>query len=310
MEALDRLRAVPGVESAGAVNYAPTFTGMFSGGGFRTEDGRDVSRTLYNDASPDYFRTIGTPLVAGREFTDGDTTASERVVIVNEAFARAAGMGPDLVGRSITDTYGRQTYRVVGIVRTHTQPEMYRAATTPPFATLVAGVPGDPSDYLPVVRDIVRDVDRDVPVYDIKTMQTRIDETTARERFYTTATTFLAGFALLLAALGVYGTAAYSVAQRTKEIGVRIAVGAAAGRVRAMLVRQGLTPLALGLVAGVGGAIWLGDFLRSLIFSAEPVGWLACSAAAATLLFAGGAAVWRATARVLRIDPVQALRTE
>ncbi len=308
-EALGRLRSIPGVESAGAVNYAPTFTGMFSADTYRTEDGRDVTHTWYDNASPDYFRTIGTALVAGRDFNAADATAAEPVVIVNEAFMRAAGMGPELVGQTITRSYGKQAYRVVGIVRTYTQQEVF-FADTPLFATIVARVPGDPADYLPVARDVVRDVDRDVPVYDVKTMQTRIDETTVRERFYTTATTFLAGFALLLAAIGVYGTASYAIGQRTKEIGVRIAVGAPVASVRVMLARESLVPLALGLAAGVGGALWTGAFLKTLLYSADPVGAASCAAAAAVLLFAGGVAVWRATAKVVRIDPMQALRAE
>jgi ABC-type antimicrobial peptide transport system permease subunit len=113
-----------------------------------------------------------------------------------------------------------------------------------------------------------------------------------------------------LAVIGIYGVASYSIAQRTKEIGVRIAVGASPGAVRGMLLRESLWPLALGMAAGVGGAIGLGHYLQHLMASAEPVGKWSCAAAAVLLISAAAVAVWRATARVVRIDPMTALRAE
>jgi ABC-type antimicrobial peptide transport system permease subunit len=156
----------------------------------------------------------------------------------------------------------------------------------------------------------MQQVDGSIPVYDVKTLDQRLGDALARPRFYTTAILFLAGFALLLAIIGIYGVASYSVGQRTKEIGVRLAVGASTGVVRGMLLRESLWPLGVGMTAGVFGAIGLGRFLQSLMDSADPVSTWTCAAAAILLVFAGAVAVWRATARVVRVDPMRALRTD
>ena len=135
-----------------------------------------------------------------------------------------------------------------------------------------ARVRGKAERYLAVCRDVVQQVDPQVPVYDVKTLDQRLGETLARPRFYTTAILFFGAFALLLAVTGVYGVATYSIAQRTHEIGVRIAVGASPPRLRRLLLRQSLLPMAAGMAAGVAGAIGMGQFLKHLMTSAEPVG--------------------------------------
>jgi ABC-type antimicrobial peptide transport system permease subunit len=132
----------------------------------------------------------------------------------------------------------------------------------------------------------------------------------ARPKFYTYSMAALGGFALLLAVLGIYGVASHSIAQRTKEIGIRIAIGATAESVRRMGLRQGLAPLIVGLTIGVGGTLLLGRYVESLMYGAEPPGPTLISGAVLFLLAACSAAVWRATDRVVKIDPVQALRTD
>jgi ABC-type antimicrobial peptide transport system permease subunit len=156
----------------------------------------------------------------------------------------------------------------------------------------------------------VQQVDKQVPVYDVKTLEDRFSETLARPRFYATAVLFLGGFALLLAVIGIYGAASYSIAQRTHEIGVRIAVGATPGGLRSLLLWQSLLPMAVGGAAGIAGAVLLGRYLQHLIAGAETTGVLACAAAAGTLIFAAALAVWTATRRIVRMDPTAALRAE
>lgn len=153
-------------------------------------------------------------------------------------------------------------------------------------------------------------VDRDVPVYGVSTLGQSLAATLTRPRFYTTAILFFAGFALLLAVAGTYGVAAYSVAQRTHELGVRIAVGASPGWLRGMLVRQSMLPVGAGVLAGVFAAAAWGRFLRHLIAGAEPAGLWTCAAAAALLATAAAVAVWIATGRIVRLDPTAALKTE
>ena len=181
----------------------------------------------------------------------------------------------------------------------------------PPSAlTLVARVPGQAEAYLARCRDAVRSLDREVPLYDVMTLDQRLAAVLARPRFYTTATSFLAALAVLLAAAGAYGTASYSVAQRTHEIGVRMALGASYERVRTLLLRQNLVPIAYGLAAGIAGAIASGRFPEHLIEHARPAGPWTCIGAAGLLLFVGFLASWSASARVLAIEPAAAVRAD
>lgn len=319
-QALDRLREVPGVESAAAVPYLPLMQNMYMANSFRPAPGREGVTAVTISATPDYFRTLGTPLVEGREFTAADRAGSEPVVVVNEEFARAFQGGPHLSGKTIWDWKGRVQYTVAGVVRTlrmfgpgsDGSPQIYFPfeQAPPSFATFVARVRGDPGKYLPLCRDALRQVDSRIPVYDVKTLDQRLADNLARPRFYTTAIGFLAGFALLLAVIGIYGAASYAIAQRTKEIGVRVAVGACLSGVRLMLLRQGMAPVAAGAAAGIAGTLILGRFMELLIASAPQPGWSTWAPAVAVLAAAGAVAVWTASQRLLRMDPTAALRAD
>jgi putative ABC transport system permease protein len=178
------------------------------------------------------------------------------------------------------------------------------------FATFVAKVRGNPERYLAACRGVVQGIDRGVPVFDVKTLDQRLADTLARPRFYTIAIIFLAGFALLVAAIGAYGAASHSVSQRTHELGIRIAVGGPPGRVRGMVFRQSMTPVCAGVVAGLLGAVGVGRFLHHLLASAEPTGIWMCGSAAITIAAATACAIWTATSRVVSTDPTAALRVE
>jgi ABC-type antimicrobial peptide transport system permease subunit len=187
----------------------------------------------------------------------------------------------------------------------------YPIEQTPPRSvTFIAKVRGNPDQYLAICRDAVQRTDRNVPVYDVRTLDERLADTLARPRFYTTAILFFAGFALLLAVIGTYGVASHCIAQRTHEIGVRIAVGASPLCLRGMLLRQGMLPVFVGMVGGVSGAAVLGRFLQHLIPSAEPTGLWICATAASVLAATTAGAVWTATDRIVRMDPTAALKAE
>jgi ABC-type antimicrobial peptide transport system permease subunit len=190
--------------------------------------------------------------------------------------------------------------------------EMYLpiAQSTPGFVTFVARVHGSVEPYLAICRGAVQQVDRQVPVYDVKTLGQRLSDTLARPRFYTTAVLFFGGFALLLAVVGIYGAASYSIAQRTHEIGVRIAVGASPGGLRSMLLWQNMLPMACGAAAGIAGAAVLGRYLQHLIAGGEATGAWTCAAAALALAVTAALAVWTATRRIVKLDPTAALRAE
>jgi predicted permease len=320
--ALARLRTVPGVESAAAVGYLPlTNYYGYMGATIELDAAHEVSPAMFDYASPDYFRTIGTPMLEGRDFDAGDGPGAERVAIVNREFAARLGIGPHLTGKQVSIRFGPpRKYTIVGVVQSaliggpgglpSAQMFLPIGQSTADFVTFVAHVHGAAAPYMAICRDAVQQVDKQVPVYDVKTLDQRLSDMLATPRFYTTAVLFFGMFALLLAVVGIYGAASYSIAQRTHEIGIRIAVGASAGGVRGMLLRQSMLPMGCGAAAGIAGAAVLGRYLQHLIAGAEATGTWTCAAAAATLAFAAALAVWTATGRIARMDPNAALRTE
>jgi putative ABC transport system permease protein len=153
-------------------------------------------------------------------------------------------------------------------------------------------------------------VDSKVPIYDVKTLDQRLADVLSRPKFYTTATLFLAVLAILLAAVGIYGTAAYSIAQRTHEMGVRMAIGASYQRIRGMTLNESLVPIVAGTAVGIAGSIASGRYLAHLLENAARPALWTCTIAAGFLLLTGLLAAWSATARVLSIDPADAIRAE
>jgi putative ABC transport system permease protein len=318
-EVLNRLRGVQGVEAAGAVGFLPLANNTYMVNAFKLDSGQVVRQIVTNAVTPDYFRAQGTAFLAGRDFRPGEHR-TEPAVIVNEAFARDAGLGTAIVGRRITAHWSKTPYTVVGLVATTRLagpaypggPQIYWPIEEepPPTLTFVAKVQGDAEALLATCAQAIRDVEREVPVYDVRTLEQRLAEVLARPRFYTTAIIFLAGLATLLAAVGTYGAAAYSVAQRKHEMGIRMALGASYPRVRAMVVRESLAPISYGVAAGIIGAIASGQYLEHLIVRAQPIDLATCLTGAAFLLLGGFVAAWSATTRVLAIAPAEALRAE
>jgi ABC-type antimicrobial peptide transport system permease subunit len=171
-------------------------------------------------------------------------------------------------------------------------------------------VHGKTEAYLPIARAAIQSVDHQVPVFNVKTLDERLRENLAQARFYTTAVVFFGGFGLLLAIIGIYGVASYSIIQRTHELGVRIAIGASAERMRLLLLRQSLLPVAIGSAVGVAGAFGLGRFIQHLMDTAPRVDGLTCGVSAALVVLIASVAVWSATQRILRLDPSEVLRAE
>ena len=319
-KALDRLRAVPGVESAGAASYLPLVpTKIQEATFYRLEKNEPRRSARVIAVSPDFFRTMGIGLVEGREFTAADKRRADPVVVVTEEFVRQYG-GRRLSGTKIYLQPARVWATIVGVVRSQRflGPEsdpwevIYRPMDQYEqwFATFVAKVHGNPERYLALCRDVVQDVDRAVPVFDVKTLEQRLADAIARPRFYTAAIVFLTAFALLAAAVGAYGAASHSVSQRRHEIGIRIAVGGPPQAVRGMVFRQSMTPVVAGALCGLAGAVGMGRFLKNLLASAEPAGIGMSLAAALVIALATACAVWSGTSRVARTDPAAALKVE
>lgn len=325
-EALARLRALPGVESAAAVNYLPLAPNAYFNTPVLTLAGAaqlPIPRSLA--ATPDYFRTMGTTVVAGREFSEADRFEASDVAVVNEEFARITGLGLNVVGRTVEVSSGSNasTARtIVGVVRTvrlrgpssELEPQIYvpfdQTRSGPGFMTFVARVRGDAESYLATVRQAVQQIDPAIPVYDVKTLDQRLAEHLARPRFYTAGILFLTGFALLVSIIGIYGVTSDSVMQRTKEIGIRIAVGASPPRVRRRLIWEGLAPVVLGVGLGVAGTYASTPLLFYLIPSATAADVWAVTASVLVTIVGGSMALWAATGRATQAAPLASLRTD
>lgn len=332
-QALEKLRAIPGIEAAGMTDFIPLDADLFTPKMFigesnlKVDSGESIPSVLIVRAGADYFKAMGTGIIAGREFNDADREGSDPVAVVNEAFAQHAGGGDALIGRKIPgfierhfDDAERRPVTIVGISRSlryavssqNEAPQVFLAAGQFPLRvpTFAVRTRGRVQDYVALCRDAVQSIDREVAVFGADTLEHRREMYTARPRFYTAAVIFLGAFALLLAIVGMYGVASYSVAQRMQEIGVRMAIGASAGQVRGMILGQSLVSVLAGLVAGVAGAAALGRYLQHLIDTAQPAGFFTLSVAALSLALTAAAALWSATRRVERLNPVDVLRSE
>ncbi len=222
-----------------------------------------------------YFRTMGGHMLFGREFTEAETRSDAKVAVVNELFASQFGEPSDVIGHEVT-LGNTPPLKIVGVVRGMdymtddvTSLQIFVPAHAPGafYSTFVVQVNGQAKDRLATIRDAIRSVDTRVPVFDAKTMERRMDDALARPKFYRTALLFFAGFALLLAVIGIYGVVSYAVARRTREMGVRLALGTTPGKLRTMLLWQGLLSVAVGAVLGTAGAALTGRFLESLVLA-------------------------------------------
>ncbi len=264
-EALARVRRLPGVQSASATEFLPMYSTGGIGGVFAVDGRPGKVGAGVVPVFSDYFRTMGGRIVAGREFTAAEVRGNAKVAMVNERFAAQFGAPADALGHQIF----REPRKIIGVVQgmdyrnakndpTDANPRhVFIPSTTPGgfFSTLVARVDGRAEDRLAMVRDAVQSVDPQVPVFGVKTMEQRLDEALARPQFYRTAVSSFAAFALLLAMIGIYGVVSYTVARRTHEMGVRMALGTTPAGLRVSLLRQGLLTIGVGAVLGIAGAV-------------------------------------------------------
>jgi ABC-type antimicrobial peptide transport system permease subunit len=319
-EVLDWIRRLPGVRSASATEFLPLYAVAFVGGPFGI-DGRPAKRnsTLVPVLS-DYFQTMGGRILCGREFTAAEVRSDAKVAVVNERFAAGFGAPQEALNHQLT-IEGDTPRQIVGVVKGmeyETDPtnvngnQVFIPSETPGsfFSTFVVRVDGRAEDHLAAIRDAIQSVDPQVPVFAVKTMEQRRDEVFAHPKFYRAAVWTFAGFALLLAVIGIYGIVSYTVVERTHEMGIRLALGTTPVQVRGMLLRQGLWMVVAGAIPGIAGAQFSGRFLESLMDGAKPAG-LATSAGL-VLLFAlvASASIWSATRRIARLDITAILRSE
>ena len=319
-EVLDRIRSLPGVRSASETDFLPLYASAFVGGPFGL-DGRPAARnsTLVPVLSG-YFETMGARILYGREFTEDEVRSGAKVAVVNERFAAGFGAPQDALNHQLT-IEGDDPRKIVGVVKGmnyETDPtltdsnQVFLPSETPGsfFSTFVVRVYGRAEDHLAQIRDTIQSVDPQVPVFGVKTMQQRLDEVFAAPKFYRTAVWIFAGFAVLLAVIGIYGIVSYAVSQRTQEMGVRMALGTTPVRLRSMLLRQALLMVAAGALPGIAGAQLTGRFLESLIDGAKPIGPAASSGLVLLFALVASASIWSATRRIACLDIMAILRSE
>jgi len=333
-ELLQKIEALPGVSSASVSTGMPV-VGTSTGARF-TIEGQPISdpasRPLsrFNMVSVDFFRTFGIPIVRGRAFNEQDTAGSVPVAVVNETFARKyfAGLDP-LQQRILADhivagapPIGQTVaWQVVGVLRDVHNGAGVRNETFPeiivpfwqspwPMAGFALRTAGDPDAVTNSVAAIVQSMDPDLPLDRVRTMDQIVGESLADDRF---ATVFLAAFAamaLLLAGIGIYGVMSFVVAQRTHEIGVRMALGAGYNQVLHLVLGEGLWLAAAGLVLGLSGAYLVGVVMKSLLFAVTPTDPVSIGGVSAMLLFTAVLACYVPARRAARVDPMVALRVE
>ncbi len=317
-EALTRIRKLPGVRSASATEFLPLYATGFVGGRFGIDGHPAAESSMMVPVFPDYFRTMGGRILRGREFTTAEVQGDTRVAVVNDRFASEFGSAADAVGHQVTID-NDPPLKIIGVVKGMdymtdgaNAGQVFVPAHAPGgfFSTFVARVNGRAQDRLAMIRDTVRLVDPQVPVFGVKTMEQRMSEALARPQFYRTAVFCFAAFALLLAIIGIYGIVSYAVSRRTQEMGIRLALGTTPARLRLFLLRQGLIPIAVGAVAGIAAAVLSGRLLDSLVNGAKPVNAMAYAFSLLSISSIAAISIWIATRPIARLDIADILRSE
>ncbi|HEV2706869.1 MAG TPA: ABC transporter permease [Pyrinomonadaceae bacterium] len=325
-EAVERMRALPGVRSAGVVSYLP-----FASLGARTdfavegrpaalpgqEPGTDVRVTDEN-----YFAAMNIPVLRGRGFTTQEATEDRKVVIINEALARKYFPNEDPLGKRLIIQMKKdpEPTEIIGIVRDakydklegETYPMVYWTYPHLPYTTmtLVMRTNGDPTALAAAAQREIQAIDKDQPVADVRTMESWVGESISRARFGTMLLTVFAGVALVLAAVGIYGVMSYSVTQRTHEIGIRIALGAQTRDVLRLVVGQGMLLIIIGLVLGLVAAYALTRVMTSMLYGVSATDPLTFASISVLLASIALLACYIPARRATRVDPMIALRYE
>ncbi len=341
---LARVRGLPGITGATIATGAPPQYGVMGLGGWESAGegalGERAPRQVAVDmVRPDFFRVLGIPLVAGRTFTEAEDEAGASVAVISRGLATRLFPGESALGRRLRSgapaagpgggrsSAPRSWVTVIGVARDvagngiagdarHLQwyspyGKGPRLPGAPPLAgLLIVRTSGRAAALAPLIRGIVRSIDPHIPAPEIATVPSKFAERLAGPRFETVLLGLFAALALALAAIALFGVLSYAVAQRTRELGIRVALGAQSHDVRALVVRQGMLPALAGLTLGIGVALVASRLLRGLLYGVEPTDATAFAAAAAVLAATALAACYIPARRATRVDPIVALRAE
>jgi putative ABC transport system permease protein len=284
---------------------------------------REIPDTDWRSASPDYFRAMGIPLLRGRFFTEADAAGAPNAGIIDQRIANRVWPGQDPIGKRFKlgklewDVPWTTIVGVVGHIRndsldTDPRAQVYWSYLQRPQArtALVVRTRGEPMQLASAVRGQVRAVDPGQPVYDVRSMDDVMSHSVAQRRLTTLLLGIFAGLALMLAAIGIYGVISYSVSRRTREVGIRMALGARQGDVLGMVAKQGLLLALAGVGVGVGASLALTRVLAGMLFGITATDPLTFAAVSVFLVLVALAAAWLPARRAARTDPLVALRYE
>jgi putative ABC transport system permease protein len=321
-EALRRLRAVPGVQAAGLVNKLP-LSGE-GGNNLVAPEGAawsPLERPIADvrQVDEDYFRVMGIPLISGRLLAESD--GDRKVVLVSASTAERLWPGKDPIGRRLLlgpdESDAREVTGVVGDVRSVGARKPATLTIYVPYwqrlrseLSLVSRTAIETDQVAAPMRAAIWQVDRDMSIAALRPMDDLVRASLAQDRFQTALVLLFGVAAALLASLGIYGVVSYSVAQRTNELGIRLALGAPPGRVRLLVLRQGLTPVAAGLALGLTLSVAAGRLVQALLFGVSVVDPLTMASVVLGLTTVAAAGTWLPARRATRVDPVTALREE
>jgi predicted permease len=323
----EELAAIPGVTQVSSSMVALLAGNSWGNSvrveGFENEDPEVDRGSRYNQVGPDYLSTMGMPLIAGREFGLSDVAGAPPVAIVNEAFTRKFNLnGREAVGKYMAEGGGDDLdIQIVGVVQDAKYNDVkqavpplylrpYKQDETLGFLTFYVRTATDPAPALRAIPDVVRRLEPNLPVDDLKPMADQIRENTFGDRMISILAAAFATLATLLAAIGLYGVLAYTVAQRTREIGLRMALGANRGRVQTMVLKQVSTMLMLGGALGLVAAFGLGGLAESILFGVERLAVVPMVAAVGLLGVVAYGAGYLPARRAARVDPMVALRQD
>ena len=316
----EAIGAVPGVEAASLSE-----TALLAGGSSVTRvgpDGRTAGpddEAWVNDVGSRFFETIGIPILSGRSFDEHDRESSPPVVVVSQRFGRRFFPGEDPVGRTLRN--GGVVYEIVGVcgdtpfgrIREPVPPTFYRhfaQVREPGAMTFEVRAAGSEAAVMREVRAAVRAVDKDLPVFDVRTQTQQIDALLARERLFVALTSAFGVLAVFLASIGVYGLLAHGVSRRTNEIGIRLALGAKRRDVLVMILREASSLAALGAVIGLVVVAALSRYIRAMLFGISPADPATLGGAVTAMMLVALLAGWFPARRASRLDPMTALRHE
>ncbi len=324
-QTIERLQSLPGVQSVGVTNQLPLSGGVISQG-FKivgsTESTSSGDSALFRAISPDYFKTLRIGMLRGRSIEERDDAAAPGVVVINESMSRIFWPNEDPIGKRISIArFGEPEWReVVGIVNdirhrglhVPPEPEMYVPYAQQPwqFFRLAIRTNGDPMRLSSAVRQAVWSVDRDQPVMRLQTLENIVATSHSETTFFSALLASFAGLALAMASVGIYGVLAYAVERRTREIGVRIALGAQRKEVLKLVISQGLKLTALGLSIGLVAAWGLTRFIESQLYGVRPTDPAVFVGVTLLLLLVAGLASWLPARRATKLDPIAVLRHE